>query len=62
MKQEISFLGMIVGRGGIKVDPKKVEVLQNWPKPITLTDARSFMGLLQFFRRFIKDFANWQHP
>ncbi len=49
MKREISLLGMIVGRGGIKVEPKKVKVLQNWPKPMTLTNVRRFMGLLQFF-------------
>lgn len=62
MKSEISFLGMIVGKGGIKVDPKKVEVLKNWPKPNSLTDVRSFMGLLQFFRRFIKDFSKLSAP
>ncbi len=50
MKSEIPFLGMIIGKGGINVDPKKVEVLQNWPRPKTLTDVRSFIGLLQFFR------------
>ncbi len=53
MKSEISFLGMIVGKGKIKVDNKKVEVLKNWPKPKYLTEVRSFMGLLQFFRQFI---------
>ncbi len=62
MKQEISFLGIIVGRGGIKVDPKKIDVLQNWSKPLTLTDVRSFMGLLQFFRLFIKEFSKLAAP
>ncbi len=62
MKSEISFLGMIVGKGGTKVDPKKVEVLREWPTPKTLTDVRSFMGLLQFFRRFIKDFSKLATP
>ncbi len=62
MKPEISFLGMMVGRRGIEVDPENVDSLQNWPKPMTLTDLRSFLGLLQFFRRFIEDFSKLAAP
>ena len=62
IKSEISFLGMIVGKEGLKVDPKKVEVLRDWPKPKTLTNVRNFMGLLQFFRRFIKGFSKLATP
>ena len=61
-KSEIEFLGLIVGRNGIQADPRKVEILRNWPKPKSLTDVRSFMGLLQFFRRFIKNFSGIAAP
>ncbi len=52
LKEEIQFLGLFVGKNGLRVDPKKVGVLKSWPKPSTLTDIRSFLGLIQFFRRF----------
>lgn len=62
MKTEIKFLGLIVGRDGLQVNPAKVEILKSWPKPKSLTEVRSFMGLLQFFRRFIKDFSKLSAP
>ena len=62
MKKEINSHGLVVGQKGIKVDLEKVEVLKAWPKPKTLTKVRSFMGLLQFFRIFIKDFSKLSAP
>lgn len=57
MNEEAEFLGLVVGRDGIRVQPRKVEVIQNWPRPINLTELRSFLGLVQFFRRFIPNFS-----
>lgn len=62
MKTEIDFLGLVIGRNGIRVDDRKVEILRTWPRPNSLTDLRSFLGLLQFFRRFIPDFAKVASP
>lgn len=62
MKEETEFLGMIVGREGIKVDPDKIRVIQEWPIPTCITDVRSFVGLLQFFRRFIQNFSALASP
>ena len=62
MKIEIDFLGLDVGKNGIRVNPLKIEVLKLWPRPQSLTDVTSFIGLLQFFRRFIKDFSSLATP
>ena len=62
MKEEIDFLGLVIGKQGIRVNKKKVEILRTWPKPISLTDLRSFLGLLQFFRRFIPNVAKVAAP
>ena len=44
------------------MNPKKDEILRTWPKPDSVTDLRSFLGLLQFFRRFIPKFAKVAAP
>ena len=56
-KSEVSFLGHIVGADGVKVSPTKVEALQHWPAPTNLKQLRGFLGLSNFFRRFIQGYA-----
>lgn len=62
MQLETEFLGLIVGKNGIKVNPEKAEVIRTWPKPKSLSELRSFIGLLQFFRRFMKGFSARASP
>ena len=62
MKEEIEFLGFIVTRKGLKVNPAKVKVIKEWPRPSTLRDLRAFLGLVQYFRRFIKGFSRIAAP
>ena len=56
-KEETVFLGLIVGKHGIKMDPRKVESIQNWETPKCLTDVQAFIGFSNFYRRFIRDFS-----
>jgi len=62
MTDELDFLGLVIGKRGVRVNDKKVNILRTWPRPISLTDLRSFLGLLQFFRRFIPEFAKVAAP
>ncbi|WMV09062.1 hypothetical protein MTR67_002447 [Solanum verrucosum] len=53
----LSFLGHIVSIKAIKVDPKKMDAVKNWPRPLSPTDVRSFLGLTGYYRRFVEGFS-----
>lgn len=48
MKEAIVFLGLVVDMDEIRVNPKKIEVIQQWTCPESVTEDRSFLGLAQF--------------
>ena len=54
---EVDFLRMIVSRNGIKMDPEKVNAILKWPEPMNVKQVRAFLGLGNFYRRFVKDYA-----
>jgi hypothetical protein len=56
-KAEVKYLGHIVGRDGVKVDPDKCKAILNWPVPKSHADVRSFLGLATYFRKFVKGFS-----
>jgi len=52
-KTSLVYLDHIVGGGGLKIDPSKVDVNLNWPKPNNVTEVRIFLGATQYYRKFI---------
>lgn len=55
--EEVQFLGHVVSKDGIKVDPAKIEAVSKWEQPKNPTEIRSFLGYAGYYRRFVKDFA-----
>ena len=54
---EVDFLGMIISHDGIKRDPEKVNAILKWPEPMNVKQVCTFLGLGNFYRHFIKDYA-----
>lgn len=54
---ELLYLGHIISADGIRVDPKKIRAIVEWPTPTNLTQLKGFFGLCGFYRRFVKGFS-----
>jgi hypothetical protein len=55
-KSIVSYLGHIISSEGIRPDTKKITVVKYWPTPKSVFDVRSFLGLANYFRRYIEIF------
>jgi hypothetical protein len=54
---EVLFLGHIINKEGLAVDPKKVADIQNWKAPKDVRGIKSFIGMVGYYRRFIEGFS-----
>ncbi len=61
-KPELRFLGHVIGREGISVDPSKIDVIRQWPVPKDVSELRAFLGLCNYFRRFVHGYSKIAGP
>ena len=55
--EKVSFLGHVISQGGIVVDPSKIEAVLEWESPKSVSEIKSFLGLVGYYRRFIEGFS-----
>jgi len=60
--REVEFLGVVISPKGVEMQKKKVERVLNWPVPRNIKEVQKFLGLTNYYRRFIKDFARIAVP
>ena len=55
--EKITFLGHIVSKEGVKPDPSKIKAIMEWEAPKNVTKIQSFLGLVGYYRKYVKDFS-----
>jgi len=55
--EEIPILGVIVGKGQVKIEQEKIKAVKEWKIPMKVKDVESFLGFVNFYRRFIQNFS-----
>lgn len=57
LKSKVTYLGHVIGKDGVRPNPKKLEAVRHFPRPKTPKNIKQFLGLAGYYRRFIPDFS-----
>ena len=60
--RKVGFLGVIIGKDGVRMEKEKVQGVIEWPVPRSVKDVQKFLGLANYYRQFVKDFAKIAKP
>ena len=61
-KPQIEYLGHIIFKARIAIDPENIQAIKDWPTPTSVTDIRSFLGLAGCYQKFIENFSRIACP
>ena len=62
LKNEVSYLGHVIGQTGVRPDEKRIETVKQYPEPRTTWELKGFLGLAGYYRRFIPNFCKIAKP
>ena len=62
LKKKSNIWGHVVSEQGVSTDPDKIRAVTEWPQPTTVTEVRSFLGFVSYYRRFIPNFSKVARP
>jgi len=60
--EQVHFLGHVISKEGISMDPTKIAAVVDWPRPTNVSEMQSFLGMAGYYRRFVKDFLKNASP
>src|SRR5258708_33440981 len=56
-QREVDSLGLVISKDHVAMDPVKVQGVMDWPQPMKVKDVQSFIGFVNFYQRFIRNFS-----
>lgn len=62
LHKEVLYLGHVISENGVTPDPNKLNCIKEYPRPLNEKDVKSFLGLLNYYRRFVDNFAKIVKP
>lgn len=62
LQESVKYLGFIINKQGLRPDPTKLEAIAEAPTPENVTQLKSFLGMLNYYGRFIPNLSNLLHP
>ena len=61
-RDEVEYLGLLISRNRLQMDPTKVKAVTDWAAPRNVTELQRFIGFANFYRRFINNFSRIAKP